>query len=182
MGRTLIEQKSFDERKDFTMAFSTLNEIYIDQLQDIYSACKQSKDATQKLHKVATDPALKAALEAGVHGIADGMTTLETVIAAHDANPNGEFCKGMEGLTKEVHAHVLDADFADDDVRDAMIITQYQRMAHYAIAGYGTAKAFAARLGLEKEARLLDKCLSASYDGDSTMTDLATGGINAAAA
>jgi len=163
------------------MAFSTLKDIYIDQMQDIYSACKQSKGATQKLHDAATDKDLKTALKAGVDGIQDGMDTLATIIKGHDEDPSDEFCKGMEGLVKEVQAHVLNADFADDDVRDAMIITQYQRMAHYAIAGYGCCKAFAHRLELEDEVKKLDECLSASYDGDSTMSDLAMGGINKAA-
>ncbi|SOH93067.1 Ferritin-like metal-binding protein YciE [Monaibacterium marinum] len=164
------------------MAFSNLNEIYIDQMQDIYSACKQSRAATQELHDAATDPALRDALAAGVTGIQDGMDTLSTILSSHDANPDGEFCRGMEGLVKEVHAHVLGQDFTDSDVRDAMIITQYQRMAHYAIAGYGCCKAFAHRLELEDDAKRLDTCLSASYDGDSTMSDLAIGGINRAAA
>jgi ferritin-like metal-binding protein YciE len=59
-----------------------------------------------------------------------------------------------------------------------MIITQYQRLVHYGIAGYGCLSAFADRLELDKDVVALKKCLSASYDGDRTMTDLATGGIN----
>lgn len=164
------------------MAFSTLKEIYIDQMQDIYSACKQSKDATQKLHDAATDPELKSALKDGIAGIEEGIGTLTQIITKHGEDPSDEFCKGMEGLVKEVHAHVLDADFADDDVRDAMIITQYQRMAHYAIAGYGCCKAFAKRLGEDDDAAKLDTCLDASYDGDRRFTEIATGGINQAAA
>ncbi|MEO1793703.1 MAG: DUF892 family protein, partial [Pseudomonadota bacterium] len=66
--------------------------------------------------------------------------------------------------------------------RDAMIITQYQRMTHYGLAGYGCVVAFAKRLGLEDEARRLQDCLDATYDGDRTMTKLAEGTINKAAA
>lgn len=164
------------------MAFSTLKDIYIDQMQDIYSACKQSKDATQKLHDAATDEELKGALKAGILGIEEGIGALTQIIESHGEKPSGEFCKGMEGLVKEVHAHVLDADFTDDDVRDAMIVTQYQRMAHYAIAGYGCCKAFASRLELREDATTLDKCLDASYDGDRRFTEIATSGINKAAA
>ncbi|WP_316014420.1 ferritin-like domain-containing protein [Roseobacter sp. HKCCA0434] len=161
---------------------SSLKDIYIDQMQDIYSACKQSKDATQKLHDAATDSELKSALKAGVEGIEQGMSTLSEIIKGHGEDPTDEFCKGMEGLVKEVHAHVLDTDFTDDDVRDAMIITQYQRMAHYAIAGYGCCKAFGKRLGQDDDVTKLDKCLDASYDGDKHMTEIATHGINKAAA
>ena len=164
------------------MAFSSLKDIYIDQMQDIYSACKQSKAATQKLHDAATDEELKKALKAGAVGIQDGMDTLSEIIKGHGEDPTDEFCKGMEGLVKEVHAHVLDEDFSDDDVRDAMIITQYQRMAHYAIAGYGCCKAFAKRLDQTDDVTKLDKCLDASYDGDRHMTEIATGSVNKSAA
>ena len=88
----------------------------------------------------------------------------------------------MEGLVNEARAHALKEDFSSDAVRDAVIITQYQRMAHYAIAGYGCLEAFAKRLDLKDDAQKLQKCLDATYHGDKTMTQIATGGINKAAA
>jgi ferritin-like metal-binding protein YciE len=163
------------------MAFSSLKDIYIDQMQDIYSACKQSKAATQKLHDAATDDELKKALKAGAVGIQDGMDTLSEIIKGHGEDPTDEFCKGMEGLVKEVHAHVLDEDFSDDDVRDAMIITQYQRLAHYAIAGYGCVRTFANRLDLDSDAAALQECLDKTWEGDRHMSKIAEGGVNAAA-
>lgn len=166
------------------MALNSLKDVYIDQLQDIYSACQQSKAATLKLVENASDDDLRTALKAGVVGIEDGIETLDAVIKGHGADPKGEFCKGMEGLVKEVDAHVVGAKFGDDAAKDAMIVTQYQRMAHYAIAGYGCCKAFAKRLGLDDDMIKLDECLAASYSGDDTMTEIATGrsGINADAA
>lgn len=164
------------------MTISTLKDVYIDQLQDIYSADKQSLDATKKLADQATDADLKAALQRGVSGIEEGMETLDALIRGHDAEPTGEFCKGMEGLVKEVHAHVLDADFGDDAVRDAMIITQYQRMTHYGLAGYGCVVAFAKRLELHDDQQKLQTCLDNTYDGDREMTRIAQGDVNKAAA
>ncbi|UWQ18978.1 DUF892 family protein [Jannaschia sp. M317] len=158
---------------------NTLTDLYLDELKDIRSACAQSREVTIKLEEAATDPALKEALHAGHKGISDGIAMLDQVIKGHGADPDGEFCKGMEGLVKEARKHALDEDFGDDAVRDAMIITQYQRMAHYAIAGYGCVKAFAKRLGLDEDARHLDTHLSNTYDGDEKMTELAMGGINA---
>lgn len=163
------------------MTLSTLKDVYIDQLQDLYSADKQSLEATRKLHDAATNGELKTALSNGVDGIGEGMKTLEAIIKSHDAAPEGEFCKGMEGLVKEARAHVLDAGFDDDDVRDAMIITQYQRMTHYGLAGYGCLVAFAKRLGLDTDAEKLQTCLDNTYGGDREMTRIATGGVNEAA-
>jgi len=159
-----------------------LKELYVDQLRDLYSACGQSRDVTIELEKAATDPGLKEALHKGHNGISAGMDVMAGIVREHGADPEGEHCHGMEGLVKEAKSHALDETFSDDDVRDAMIITQYQRMAHYAIAGYGCVKAFAERLGLDEQAALLDRHLSNTYDGDEKMTELAKGGINKAAA
>ena len=163
------------------MAMNDLKDLYIDQMQDIYSADKQSAKITGELAKVAKDDELVKALQAGVEGIEQGMRMLEGLIKGHGADPRGEHCKGMEGLVKEARAHALEAEFGDDDVRDAMIITQYQRMVHYAIAGYGCLVTFADKLGLSDEAKQLQEALDASYSGDRHMTDIAKGGVNAAA-
>ena len=85
------------------MAMNTLKDVYIDQIQDIYSACKQSIDATTAIGEKATDEKLSKALAAGSAGIAEGMTKLERICGDHGVDPNGEFCKGMEGLVKEAH-------------------------------------------------------------------------------
>lgn len=164
------------------MALANLKDIYLDQLQDIHSADTQAGKVTRELADTAHDEDLKKALMAGVDGIERGLNTLKAVIAAHGANPTGEFCKGMEGLVKEARAHGIEETITDPAARDAMIISQYQRMAHYAIAGYGCLVAFAKRLDLKEDADRLQACLEATYHGDKTMTALAEGGINKAAA
>ena len=163
------------------MALSSLKDVYIDQLQDIYSANRQALDATRKMRDLAGSGELSEALDSGATGIEKGMKIVSDIVTQHGAKPTGEFCKGMEGLVKEVKAHVIDADFGDDDVRDAMIITQYQRMAHYGIAGYGCVVAFAERLGLDAEADKLRECKEETEGGDSRMTGIAVGEVNKAA-
>ena len=164
------------------MSIQTLEDLYIDQLQDLYSANRQSLKVTEKLAGKAHNPKLQDALKRGVSGIEDGINAVEGLIRKHKADPRGEFCQGMEGLVKEAKAHAIDAEIEDEDVRDASIISQYQRMTHYAIAGYGCLLAFANRLGLKDDADKLRKALEATRHGDKTMTELATGGINKAAA
>ena len=164
------------------MTINTLKDVYIDQMQDMHSACKQSAEVTKELIDAASNPDLKQALKDGVKGIEDGIEVLAKLIRAHDADPEGAHCKGMEGLVTEARAHGIEADFGDRDAQDAMIITQYQRMAHYAIAGYGCCKAFAKRLGFDDQVKDLDTCLDACYDGDNRFTDLAEDKINKKAA
>jgi len=165
------------------MTMNTLHDVYHDQLQDLHSACAQSLDITTKLGRAASNKELSEALIAGAQGISDGLDALKSLCAEHDINPTGEHCKGMEGLVAEAHAHVLNAEFGDDDVRDAMIITQYQRMVHYALAGYGCLVAFANRIGKDEEAAQLQTLLDNTYDGDRHMTQIAmNGGVNKSAA
>ncbi|QFT57946.1 hypothetical protein FIU94_03840 [Sulfitobacter sp. THAF37] len=165
------------------MTLKNLHDVYHDQLQDLYSACKQSLDATTELGRAATDKKVSEALIAGTNGISAGMDQLKSICAEHDIDPEGEHCKGMAGLVTEARAHALKADFDNDATRDAVIITQYQRMVHYALAGYGSVVAFANRLNLDEEGAILQKLLDETYDGDRRMTDIGmNGGVNEAAA
>jgi len=179
-ARTKSQNKAVSKETD--MAISNLKDLYIDQLQDIYSANRQSKAVTAKLAGRATHGELQSALEDGVSGIEEGIEIVGEIIRGHNADPTGEFCKGMEGLVKEAKAHALEADIVDKDTLDASIITQYQRMTHYGIAGYGCCLAFAKRLGLDEDAKKLETCLDNTYGGDRRMTEIAMGEVNKAAA
>ncbi|WP_306115537.1 MULTISPECIES: DUF892 family protein [unclassified Roseovarius] len=160
------------------MGINTLEDLYIEQLKDLHSANTQALEVTKDLAGAATDEDLIDALNAGADGIQKGIDVINTIAEGHDETSNGEHCKGMEGLVKEARAHAVDETFGENATRDAMIITQYQRLVHYAIAGYGCLSAFADRLELDSDVKALKECLDASYEGDRTMTALATGGIN----
>ncbi|MEM9638916.1 MAG: DUF892 family protein [Pseudomonadota bacterium] len=160
------------------MSIDTLEDLYIEQLKDLHSANSQALEITKEMAKTASDSGLADALNAGADGIRRGNDAIKKIAEGHDESPTGEHCKGMEGLVKEARAHALDETFGEDATRDAMIITQYQRLVHYAIAGYGCLAAFANRLELDSDVTALKECLDASYEGDRTMTALATGGIN----
>jgi len=165
------------------MSLNTLHDVYHDQLQDLYSACKQSMKITTELGRTASDKDLSEALIAGTTGIINGMDQIASLCAKHDLDPEGHHCKGMEGLAKEARTHAIEESFGNAATQDAMIISQYQRLVHYALAGYGTLNAFANRLGLDDDGAVLNQMLDDTYDGDRRMTELATNhGINAAAA
>lgn len=159
-----------------------LKELYVDQLQDIYSANKQSEKCISELANAASDSQLQHILKESVKHTDERNKRLESMIKEHNANPNGEFCKGTEGLVKEARKHAIEADISDDSVRDAQIIAQFQRLSHYGIAGYGTARSFARQLGLSEDARKLEHDLDALYKGDDIMSSLAEGDVNERAA
>src|SRR6056297_2836357 len=93
----LMGQMQRSMKGETHMTLRTLTDLYIDQLQDLYSANKQSLNVTKELHDSATSAELRTALEDGAVGISQGMEQVKGLIESHDADPTGEFCKGMEG-------------------------------------------------------------------------------------
>lgn len=160
------------------MSNDSLRDLFLEQVQDMHSACTQSHEMTRTLADAAVNEDLKEALLDGVRGIERGRDTLAEIATHEKVDAEKEFCRGMKGLVDEAQSDVFGKSFDDDDTRDAAIIAQYQRMAHYAIAGYGTLCAFARRLKLDEAHEALEHCLKKSYDGDRRMTEIATGEIN----
>lgn len=160
----------------------TLKELYIDQLQDLWSANKQAYRMTKEFCNVASDEELRETLERSCDRIEEHNERLAELIESYDASPSDEHCKGMEGLVKEARSHILEEEFGDNDVRDAQIIAQYQRMTHYGIAVYGTCRALAEQLGCKDDARTLADDLENVKEGDVVMNRIAEESINQRAA
>jgi len=160
------------------MSFKALSDVYTDQLKDLYSANCQALPVTRRLQTAADDPQLKKALQNGAEGVERGLETLASLVREQGADPDETFCRGMEGIADEAEAHAIDAQFDVAELRDAMIVTQYQRMTHYAMAGYGCCMAFARRLGLAAQAEQLKLCLDGTHKGDIQMMALAAGKDN----
>ena len=106
------------------MILHNLHDVYHDQLQDLYSGCTQSMEATTALGRAATGKELGQALIDGANGISRGIDTLEAICATHEIDPSAEHRKGMEDLVTEAHAHAIDMEISDPAVRDAVIVTQ----------------------------------------------------------
>ena len=164
------------------MSIDTFKDLYIDHSQDCHSALKQSIEFSSELHQAASEGDLKKAIERSIEESKRALGRIAKLIEGHDADPNGEHCKGMEGLITEARSHALDEEFGEPELRDAMIVAQYQRLAHYALAGYGTSAAFAKRLGLSDDQKVWEEELDGTYEGDRAMTKLAETEINKDAA
>jgi len=160
----------------------SLKDLYIDQLQDLWSANQQAGKILEKLCDAASNEKLCEKLQKGKSAIREHNERLATIIRSYDASPDEEHCKGMEGLVKEAKKHALEADISDNAVRDAQIIAQYQRISHYGIAAYGTCRSLAQQLGCEEEAQTLSDDLENVKKGDAIMTDIAEETVNQQAA
>ena len=160
----------------------TLEDLYIHEIKDIHSANKQAAETTAMFGRKIENADLVAKLEKAVDGIKSNNEVLDTVAEAHGKKASGVHCKGMEGLCEEAKKHVLHSDYADESLREAACIAQFQRITHYALAGYGTARAYAEQLGDEKGVEHLKALLDDGYEGDRAFTDLAVDHINKMAA
>lgn len=155
-----------------------LQEIYIDELKDLYSANDQMQRVLKKYVAKATDPKLKSMLEKSNSGIEQHTTLIKDLLAAHGEKVAKDHCKGMEGLVAEAKKHALDDGPDKGPLLDVIMIAQYQRMSHYGIAGFGTAAAFAAALGHSNDDEKLKAATKDIYGADQFMTHLAESSVN----
>ena len=149
-----------------------LNDLYLEELQDLWSANDQMSKVVKEMADAVGDAKLQKKLSASVKGIETHTGTLKDLIKEAGGELKKEHCKGMEGLVKEARKHAVEMD-AEGDIKDVAAIAQFQRMSHYGIAGFGTAAAFAEALGLDDAASKLNEATSEIYSSDEYMTELA---------
>lgn len=154
-----------------------LTDCYIEELADSWSANDQMEKVVRKLADAAGDRKLAGRLRDAADGIKEHTRTIKALL--EDLGERQQVhCAGMEGLVAEAKKHALDPAITDPDVRDVLIIAQYQRMCHYGICGFGTAKALARALGRDDHAARLDRITEEIYDADENMSDLAERSVN----
>ena len=157
---------------------SSLEELYADEMKDLWSANDQMAKALKKIAPQATDAKLKEMLTSSQDGIAKHTELLKTLIEEQGEKVKKEHCKGMEGLVAEAIKHTIDEAPKTRPVLDAAIIAQYQRMTHYGITGFGTVAAFAKALKLDEHASKLEKAVKDMHRGDDLMSKLAETAVN----
>ena len=153
------------------MQLSTLEDLLVDELKDLYRAENQLLKAIPKMAKAATSKALKAGFEKHLKQTEGHVERLEQVCEILDASPKGKKCKAMKGLIEE-GADVIEED-AEPEVKDAALIAAAQKVEHYEIAGYGCVRTYAELLGNTKAAKLLQQTLDEEADTDKALTKLA---------
>lgn len=153
------------------MAMNTLEDLLIHELQDLYDAEHQVKRALPKMAKASTSDELRASFEEHLTQTEEQIKRLEAAFSALGKKASRETCKGMKGLLEEGDK-VLEEDMSDT-VRDAALIAAAQRVEHYEIAGYGTARTFAYQIGNQEAAQLLQITLDEEENTDKTLTQLA---------
>jgi ferritin-like metal-binding protein YciE len=158
------------------MKINTLHDALVHALQDLHSAEVQLTKALPKMAKASSHEELTEVFEEHLEQTRGHVERLEKALRKLEASPRGEKCKAMEGLIEE-GKNTLDLDAAED-VRDVLTISIAQKVEHYEIAGYGTARTLAKLLGEDKIVSLLEDTLEEEAEADQKLTKVAESVVN----
>lgn len=158
------------------MGIQSLKDLYFDQLRDLYDAESRIIDAMPEMIEAASSEELRSALQGHLEETRGQQERLVEIFDPLGEDPSGETCEGMRGLLEEGSEMIGKS--GDPDAVDAGIIAAAQRVEHYEIAGYGTARAYAERLGSEYRPDLLQETLEEESAADEELTRIATENIN----
>jgi ferritin-like metal-binding protein YciE len=162
------------------MELETLQDLYIYELKDLYSAERQLVQALPKMMHAANNTQLSAGIQKHLEQTKEHAARLEKILSSHKQSTRGAKCKGMAGIIAE-GAEMIDEE-ADPEVKDAGLISAAQLVEHYEIAGYGTVRTYAELLGDKEGAKLLQTTLREEEETDKELTKVAKSAINVAAA
>jgi ferritin-like metal-binding protein YciE len=171
-----VSAAQFGNGETATMTVKSVNDLFMDELQDIYHAEKQLVKALPKMAKKAKSDQLRQAVEHHLEETKGQVQRLEQVFETLDAKPRAKKCEAMEGLIEE--AEELMGEIATPEVLDAAMIGAAQKVEHYEIASYGTLSTLAQELGHTEAARLLEQTLSEEKAADKKLNEIALSGVN----
>jgi ferritin-like metal-binding protein YciE len=158
------------------MKMDTLQALYVDELKDLYSAENQILKALPKMIRAAGHPELKEAFTDHMKQTENQVKRLEQILESLEESPKGKKCHGMEGVLEE--GAELIKEKPEADILDAGLISAAQHVEHYEMAGYGSVRTWAEKLGRDKDARLLQETLDEEHEANELLTKLALESIN----
>lgn len=153
------------------MELNSLKTLFIDQLKDLKDAENQLTKALPKMAKAASSPELQQAFERHLEQTKGHLERVEQVLTEVSGSNRGKKCKAMEGLIEE--GAELMQEKAEPEVMDAGLIAAAQKVEHYEIASYGTARTYANLLGMSQAAKTLQQILDEEGQTDKRLTQIA---------
>ena len=158
------------------MKIETMEDLFLAEIEDLYDCEKRLTKALPKMAKASTSPELRQAFESHLRETEGHVERLERVFSAMGKKPKAETCQAIKGLIEEGEEMIGNTD--QSPVRDAGIIAAANRVEHYEMAAYGSARTFAQTLGLTSAVSLLDQTLEEEKKADKKLTQLAETKIN----
>ncbi|HEX4125291.1 MAG TPA: ferritin-like domain-containing protein [Tepidisphaeraceae bacterium] len=159
--------------------FNNLNDLFLNQLEDLYDAEIRITDALPKMADAASSQELKSAFKHHLEQTRGHARRLEQIFNRLGKEPQRETCEAMKGLIRE-GSEMISAK-GNPAVHDAALIAAAQRVEHYEMAGYGTVRTFAQQLGLNDVATTLQQTLDEEGQTDKLLTQIAEHNVNVSA-
>lgn len=157
------------------MPQNAFKQLFFEELYDLYSAEKQIIAAFPDLINATSSSELKDAFEHHFEETKNQVKRLDQIFKMLNVTPENMTCKAMQGLIAEVKDYIKEN--LPAVVKDAALIGAAQKIEHYEIAGYGTARTFANLLDMDKVADLLQDTLDEEGSANKTLTSIAEGGF-----
>jgi ferritin-like metal-binding protein YciE len=157
------------------MALNTLADVFIEQIEDLYSAETQLVEALPGMASAAQDAKLREAIETHHRETQDHVARLRNILTDLGIGSPSETCEGMAGLLTEGEQIIRTP--GAGPAKDAALIAAAQRVEHYEIAAYGTARALAGELGYDDARQMLNETLDEESHADELLSKIATGGL-----
>jgi ferritin-like metal-binding protein YciE len=157
------------------MGFNSLNDVLQEQLEDLHSAETQLLVALPKMAQAAHNDQLREAFQHHLEETREHLTRVRDALGEIGVSSPTEVCKGMQGLIAEGE-ETMKRD-GDPMAKDAALIAAAQRVEHYEIAAYGTARQLADDCGFDSVRELMDQTLDEESQADKLLTKIATGGM-----
>ena len=157
------------------MRLDSLRDVFAEQIEDLYSAEQQLVQALPKLAQAASATELRETFEHHLEETRGHVQRLTDILPTIGVQTPTQHCEGMEGLIREGNEVVMAS--GDPTAKDAALIAAAQRVEHYEIAAYGTARTLADELGLDDAKDALDQILDEESTADKLLTKIATGGL-----
>ncbi|MBV9490129.1 MAG: ferritin-like domain-containing protein [Verrucomicrobia bacterium] len=155
----------------------SVQDIFLNELKDVYSAEKQLTRALQKMAKKASDEKLAQGFQKHLEQTKEQIARLEKIFQKLKVNASRvQKCKGMEGILAEGEENLQQE--VDEALRDVLLISAAQRAEHYEISAYGTVRTLAEQLGDKEAAKLLQQTLDEEMEMDKQLTEVATSSVN----
>lgn len=158
------------------MSITSLRELFVHELKDLYSAEKQLTEAIPKMVDAASSDSLKKALNSHLEVTRRQLERVSGLLHSMNENPGNVTCLAMQGLITEGEKILKEK--GEGAVKDAAIIGAAQRVEHYEMAAYGTTRAFAEALGEEEAASILQEILDEESEANETLSDIALDEVN----
>jgi ferritin-like metal-binding protein YciE len=163
-----------------SIEFNSFEDLFVNQIEDLYDAENRLTEALPKMAEAASSGQLKRAFEQHLSETEGHVSRLDTIFRGMNREPKRETCQAMKGLIAEGE-EIIKAK-GDPTIKDAALIAAAQRVEHYEISGYGTARSFARRLGMTQAANLLQQTLNEESAADQKLNQIAEASVNTQAA